>query len=441
MIDPKFVMIPTAYKFIGPYPSQQKVYSILPTASPNADFLAGRNSLTPAYVTPQDTVLKSTYDVRLDWQDRKTCPTLWLERSGTSRLLWNENLISGINLGIWQTTGLSPLQAAQDPTNQNKGFVLTNNGTVPNFDFGIKQQFWGNYGYVRGYAIVSVYVKRIVSYDDLCYIRLKDTLGNRVTMKFNFNNEQLSLLDYSNWTPEKTRVTKASNGWYRLELSVLTTGYNNCTFEIQPEVRTGARLQIALPMAEILPYNAYVNSQGLSHSFIKTEGSLVTQGNEFCYDAINDIFSNNLSGSFFVELEEVEFTEGYSESMISISTDDDDDAVQFIFQPEYPLSTQTYSVRARVIASGNNVADILIGGFDRLNRIKIAATWDVNYFKLFINGALVDTRTNLGLVPVQQDRVSFSNGQQSSNFFGKVNNIQYFDEVIPESQAIQKTTI
>ena len=441
MIDPKFVMIPAAYKYIGIYPTNQKVYSILPTASPNADFSAGRNSLTRAYVTPEDTVLESTIDVRLDWQDRKTCPTLWLERSATSRLLWNENLISGINLGIWQTSGISALQVAQDPTNQNKGFVLTNNGTVTSGDFGIKQQFWGNYGYVRGYATVSVYVKRIVSYDDLCYIRLKDTLSNRVTMKFDFNNEQLSLEDSSSlWTPEKTRVIKASNGWYRLELSVLTTGYNDCTFEIQPEERSGARLQIALPMAEILPYNGYLNPQGLSHSFIKTEGSLVTQGNEFCYDAESDIFSNNLSGSFFVELEEVEFTETVTESMISISTDDDDDAVQFIFAPEYPLS-QTYSLRARVIANGNNVADILIGGFDRLNTIKIAATWDVNYFKLFINGALVGTRTNLGFVPVGQDRISFANGQQYKNFFGKVNNIQYFDEVISESQAIQKTTI
>lgn len=439
MIDPKFVMIPTAYKRSG-YPSTQKVYSILPTASPNADFSAGRTSLTPAYVTPEDTVLESTFDVRLDWQDRKTCPTLWLERSATSRLLWNENLISGINLGIWQTTGISALQVAQDPTNQNKGFVLKNNGTVTSGDYGIKQQFWGTYGYVRGYATVSVYVKRIVSYDDLCYIRLKDSLGNRVTMKFDFNNEQLSLEDSSAWTPEKTRVIKASNGWYRLELSVLTTGYNNCTFEIQPKQRSGARLQMALPMAEILPYNGYITPQGLSHSFIKTEGSLVTQGNEFCYDAISDIFSNNLSGSFFFELEEVEFTETVTESMISISTDDDDDAVQFIFAPEYPL-TQTYSVRARVIASGNNVADTFRSGFDRLNTIKIAATWDVNYFKFFINGALVDTRTNLGSVPIQLDRISFSNGQQSSNFFGKVNNIQYFDEAIPESQAIQKTTI
>jgi hypothetical protein len=440
MIEPKFVMIPTAYKFIGASPSNQKVYSILPTASPNADFLAGRNSIIPSYVTPEDTVLESTLDVRLDWQDRKTCPTLWLERSSTSRLLWNENIISGINLGIWQTSGISTLQVAQDPTNQNKGFVLTNNGTVTSGDFGVKQQFWGAYGFTRGYATVSVYVKRIVSYDDLCYIRLKDSLGNRVTMKFDFNNEQLSLEDSSNWNPEKNRVVKASNGWYRLELSVLTTGFNNCTFEIQPKQRSGARLQMALPMAEILPYNGFLNPQGLSHSFIKTEGSLVTQGNEFCYDAISDIFSNNLSGSFFVELEEVEFTEAVTESMISISTDDDDDAVQFLFLPESLLS-QTYSVRARVIAGGNNVADILINGFDRLNTIKIAATWDVNYFKLFINGALVDTRTNLGSVPIQLDRISFSNGQQYSNFFGKVNNIQYFDEAIPESQAIQKTTI
>ena len=439
MIDPKFVMIPTAYKRSG-YPSTQKVYSILPTASPNADFSAGRNSLTPAYVTPEDTVLESTYDVRLDWQDRKTCPTLWLERSATSRLLWNENIISGINLGKWQTSGISAPQVAQDPTNQNKGFVLKNNGTITTGDYGLRQQFWGTYGYVRGYATVSVYVKRIVSYDDLCYIRLKDTLGNRVTMRFDFNNEQLSLEDSSNWTPEKTRVIKASNGWYRLELSVLTTGYNNVTFEIQPKQRSGARLQIALPMAEILPYNGYVSPQGLSHSFIKTEGSLVTQGNEFCYDAISDIFSNNLSGSFFFELEEVEFAETIGESMISISTDDDDDAVQFLFAPEYPL-TQTYSIRARVIASGNNVADTFRSGFDRLNTIKIAATWDVNYFKVFINGALIDTITNLGSVPIQLDRISFSNGQQSSNFFGKVNNIQYFNEAIPESQAIQKTTI
>jgi len=439
MIDPKFVMIPAAYKRSG-YPSTQKVYSILPTASPNADFSAGRNSLVEAYVTPEDGVLDPTYDMRLDWQDRKTCPVLWLERAATNRLLYSDNISSGLPT-IWQLTGVTVNSGVQDPTNQNKGVLLANNNTVPTGDFGLKQQFWGSYGYNPAYATVSVYVKEYGRQDqnNNCLIRLKD-IGNRLTMDFDFTTELLTVEDSVNWTPERTRVIKADNGWYRLELTVLTSGYNQCTFEIQPLQISGSVVWIALPMAEIIPYNGYLSPQALSHSYIATQGSAVTQAYEFCYDAENPIFEGNPSGSLFIDLEEVEFNDTAQEGIISISTDDNEDAVQIQFSSQYQL-TQIMSIRGIVIANGNNVAQLVSTGYDRLDPVKIAATWDIDFFKLYINGVLIQTTSDLGEVPLQTDRVSFSDGDQSSNFFGKVNGIQYFDEVITESDAIQLTTI
>ena len=439
MIDPKFVMIPAAYKKLG-YPQAQKVYSILPSASPNADFSAGRNSSTTAYVTPEDGILEPTTDMRLDWQDRKTCPVLWLERTATNRLLYSDNINSGLP-STWQTTGVYITPAVQDPTNQNKGIRIANLNTVTG-DFGLKQQFWGSYGYNVAYATVSVYVKRNEGrgsrYDKL-YLRLKD-LYNKLTMEFNYNTELLTIEDASGWTPERTRVIKADNGWYRLEFTVLTSGLNVCTFEIQPFPTVGSIIQVALPMAEIIPYNGYLSPQALSHSYIATYGSAVTQGYEFCYDAENPIFEGNPSGSLFIDLQEVEFNDLASTGTISVSTDDNQDAVQIQFGSLYQL-TQTMTIRGKVLVNGNNEADILACGYDRLNPVKIAATWDIDFFKLYINGVLIQTITNLGAVPLNTDRISFSYGDQSNNFFGKVNGIQYFDEVIPESDAIQLTTI
>jgi hypothetical protein len=444
MIDPKFVMIPAAYKKFG-YPQAQKVYSILPSASPNADFSAGRNSSTTAYVTPEDGILEPTTDMRLDWQDRKTCPVLWLERTATNRLLYSDNIASGLP-STWQITGVSTNSPVQDPTNQNKGIRIVNNNTVTTGDFGLKQQFWGSYGYNAAYATVSVYVKRNEGrgdrYDKL-YIRLKDDKypdNHRLTMEFDYNTELLTIEDSFNWTPERSRVIKADNGWYRLELTVLTSGYNTCTFEIQPLQTVGSIIQIALPMAEIIPYNGYLSPQALSHSYIATSGSAVTQGYEFCYDAENPIFEGNPSGSLFIDLQEVEFNDVVSNGIISISTDDNEDAVQIQFSSLYQL-TQIMSIRGVVIANGNNVAQIDSTGYDRLDPVKIVATWDIDFFKLYINGVLIQTISDLGEVPLQTDRISFSDGDQSSNFFGKVNGIQYFDEVISESDAIQLTTI
>ena len=439
MIDPKFVMIPAAYKRSG-YPSTQKVYSILPTASPNADFSAGRNSLPAAYVTPKDGVLEPTFDMRLDWQDRKTCPVLWLERAATNRLLYSDNISSGLPF-TWQLTGVSVNSGKQDPTNQYKGVLVANNNTNPTGDFGLKQEFWGSYGYNAAYATVSVYVKRFTraSEGNNCLIRLKD-IGNRLTMDFDFTTELLTVEDSVNWTPERTRVIKADNGWYRLELTVLTSGYNQCTFEIQPLQISGSVVWIALPMAEIIPYNGYLSPQALSHSYIATQGSAVTQAYEFCYDAENPIFEGNPSGSLFIDLEEVEFNDLAQTGTISVSNDDNQDAVQIQFGSLYQL-TQTMTIRGRVLVDGNNEADILSSGYDRLNPVKIAATWDIDFFKLYINGVLIQTISDLGEVPLQTDRISFSRGDQLVNFFGKVNGIQYFGEVISESDAIQLTTI
>ena len=433
-------MIPAAYKRSG-YPSTQKVYSILPSASPNADFSAGRNSLTEAYVTPEDGILQPTFDMRLDWQDRKTCPTLWLERTATNRLLYSDNITSGLPF-TWQVTGVSTNSPVQDPTNQNKGVRIVNNNTVTTGDFGLKQQFWGGYGYNVAYATVSVYVKRNEGrgsrYDKL-YIRLKD-IGSRLTMEFDYNTELLTIEDSVNWTPERSRVIKADNGWYRLELTVLTSGYNQCSFEIQPLQTVGSIIQVALPMAEIIPYNSFLSPQALSHSYIATQGSAVTQAYEFCYDAENPVFEGNPSGSLFIDLQEVEFNDAAQTGMISLTTDDNENAVQIKFSSLYQL-TQIMTIRGTVLVDGDNEADILTSGYDRLNPVKIAATWDIDFFKLYINGVLIQTITNLGAVPLQTDRISFSDGEQSDNFFGKVNGIQYFDEVIPESDAIQLTTI
>ena len=444
MIDPKFVMIPAAYKRSG-YPSTQKVYSILPSASPNADFSAGRNSLVEAYVTPEDGVLDPTYDVRLDWQDRKTCPVLWLERAATNRLLYSDNITSGLTLSHYQLTGAQLISYKQDPTNQNKGVLLAYDDTVPTGDFGLKQQFWGSYGYNPAYATVSVYVKEYGRQDqnNNCLIRLRDDKfpdNHRLTMNFDFTTELLTVEDSFNWLPKRTRVIKADNGWYRLELTVLTTGYNTCYFEIQPLSMTGATVWIALPMAEIIPYNGYLSPQALSHSYIATQGSVVTQAYEFCYDAENPIFEGNPSGSLFIDLQEVEFNDAAQGGIISISTDDNEDAVQIQFSSLYQL-TEVMTIRGVVIANGNNVAQIDSTGYDRLDPVKIAATWDIDFFKLYINGVLIQTISDLGEVPLQTDRISFSRGDQIINFFGKVNGIQYFDEVIPESDAIQLTTI
>lgn len=439
MIDPKFVMIPAAYKRSG-YPSTQKVYSILPSASPNADFVAGRNSLVEAYVTPKNGVLEPTVGMRLDWQDRKTCPVLWLERAATNRLLYSDNISSGLPT-TWQLTGVSVNSGKQDPTNQNKGVLVANNNTNPTGDFGLKQQFWGSYGYNIAYATVSVYVKRFTraAEGNNCLIRLKD-IGNRLTMDFDFTTELLTVEDSVNWLPKRTRVIKADNGWYRLELTVLTSGYNQCTFEIQPLQINGSVVWIALPMAEIIPYNGYLSPQALSHSYIATYGSAATQAYEFCYDAENPIFEGNPSGSLFIDLEEVEFNDLAQTGTISVSNDDNQDAVQIQFGSLYQL-TEVMTIRGKVLANGNNEADILASGYERLDPIKIAATWNIDFFKLYINGVLVQTITNLGAVPLVTDRISFSDGEQSNNFFGKVNGIQYFDEVIPESDAIQLTTI
>ena len=443
MIDPKFVMIPAAYKKFG-YPQSQKVYSILPSASPNADFSAGRNSSTTAYVTPEDGVLEPTTNMRLDWQDRKTCPVLWLERAATNRLLYSDDISSGLPT-TWQLTGVTVISGKQDPTNQNKGVLVANNNTVTTGDFGLKQQFWGSYGYNPAYATVSVYVKRFTraAEGNNCLIRLRDDKfpdNHRLTMNFDFTTELLTVEDSFNWTPERSRVIKADNGWYRLELTVLTTGYNTCYFEIQPLQINGSVVWIALPMAEIIPYNGYLSPQALSHSYIATYGSAVTQAYEFCYDAENPVFEGNPSGSLFIDLEEVEFNDLAQTGTISVSNDDNQEAVEIQFGSYYLSPFMT--VKAQAWEGGNRVAYILTSGqFDRLNPMKIAVTWNIDFFKLYINGVLMATRTNLGSVPLITSRISFSYGDQSNNFFGKVNGIQYFDEVISESDAIQLTTI
>ena len=64
---------------------------------------------------------------------------------------------------------------------------------------------------------------------------------------------------------------------------------------------------------------------------------------------------------------------------------------------------------------------------------KIAFSYKLNQFKLYINGLQIGVTDTSGSIPNGLDRLNFDNGYSSEDFYGNTKQIQYFDSALNDS--------
>jgi len=77
-----------------------------------------------------------------------------------------------------------------------------------------------------------------------------------------------------------------------------------------------------------------------------------------------------------------------------------------------------------------------------LNLNKIAISWAVNNFKVYVNGSLAGTDTSGSTFSAGTlTTLSFDNGGGSEDYYGKVKGLAVYNEALSESQLMQLTGV
>ena len=225
-----------------------------------------------------------------------------------------------------------------------------------------------------------------------------------------------------------SKIEEYPNGWYRCSISFTSTG----TYPNPP-------LQIGVGNA--LNQFAYQGASNLSHyfwgvqaeqgsyetSYIPTSGSQVTRVAETANNSGDASTFNDSEGVLFAEISALANDGNFR--LIGVS---DGTNTNRLYVGYRNISNQ---IQCAVSVGGVQQMIMFDTISDVQSSIKVLVKYKTNDFALWINGFEVATDTSGITFPANTlNTATFSSGAGSSEFYGNVKQIQYFDSTLNDSE-------
>ena len=194
-----------------------------------------------------------------------------------------------------------------------------------------------------------------------------------------------------------------------------------------------AQVQIArdLPDGQSLYFwGAQLEGSSYATSYIPTSGTTVTRNQELCNNATPVI--NSEEGVLYAEI--AALSNDVTNRAISISDGTTSNVVRFYY------STTDNRIVGNVKSEGitsftfNNVLS------NATNFLKIAISYKLNNFKMYVNGIEVASDT-VGNAPIGLSELSFDNGVGNDKFFGNTKGLKIYPKALADVELQDLTTI
>ena len=207
--------------------------------------------------------------------------------------------------------------------------------------------------------------------------------------------------------------------WQRFEITQTPTNFTHIDISFGTSV-SGDHFFI---------YGAQLEQQSYPTSYIPTSGASATRNQELCNNATPVI--NSEEGTLYAEISAL----GNDVSrLISISDGSTSNQVSF----EYSVITNL--IRIRLISEGVEQSFYQSTSYDYLQYHKIAISYKLNNFKIYIDGTEVYTDTS-SIMPIGLNELSFANGTNGSPFSGNTKDLKYYPKALADVQLEDLTTI
>jgi hypothetical protein len=406
-----------------------KLYSVLP-ANGDGDFTHSRGST--ATRVNKDGLIESvaTNVPRLDYPITNgvvgDCPHLLLEPSRTNISPDSERMDLWNSLRVTRTInqGVSP-----DGANTAVKVAMTSSTGEHSVYDGVTVS--------SGTAYTnSIFIKRGTGSADWQYFQFRYRNGGFGTgggVVVDVHNGTITynsgLTDYG--------IENYGNGWYRVFITQTATTNSSSAGPVLAfnEISNGFDVNIVgNTNADVLLWGSQIEAGSYKTSYIKTSGGTVTRSADACNGSGTSAEFNGSEGVLFVELEALE--NGGSTRVISISNGSTSNNVYL------NTSSSGNTFTAQIIVNGSS------GGFslsttnvNQTNNNKIAIKYKTNDHAMWVNGTEVDTESshstaNMGTL----DRLNFDFGTGSSDYYGKVKQVIYFNEALSDSELATLTS-
>ena len=398
MTNPKLALIPSGYK-------ATKVYSILPSDG-GGDFTFDIAS-EGTRVRKDGLIEEVSNDTpRLDYLDGG-CPSLLLEPSRTNLITYSENF-SQWNL-LSGGTGVNPVVTSDSTIspdgNKNADKIVFNSGSGTTS--GDSSQINNIVSITSGTdATASIYLKGENGGEELVFRGVADGPYQKITL-----------------TTEWQRFSTTEN-------SGTTT--DAITFGIRQNV---SGLGVINSSATIYVWGAQVEVGSYATSYIKSNsGSTTTRLKDECINGGDSDLFNVSQLSWFIDV--TNFANPLNNFCFINITDGQSSPINMI-----RFEFETTRIIVTVYDNGTFELGYNITSVTANQRNKLLLTFDGNEAKIYFNGVLKNTSTNVA-IPTGIDSLSFTNRTENGrNFEGKVHDTRVYDRVLTEAEAIELTTL
>ena len=176
-------------------------------------------------------------------------------------------------------------------------------------------------------------------------------------------------------------------------------------------------------------WGAQVEQQSYATSYIPTSGTTVTRNQETCINATPEI--NSEEGVLYAEISALADDLSFRTISLSDGTTSNRCTLRY--------GGFSGGINALVSSNSGNVFDsgyalASITGFN-----KIALSYKLNSFSLWVNGTKVATDTS-GNVPIGLNTLQFTSGSGTLPFFGNTKDLQVYTKALSDAELIKLTT-
>jgi hypothetical protein len=224
------------------------------------------------------------------------------------------------------------------------------------------------------------------------------------------------------------KIEDFGNGWYRCSITMDAT-ITNSYIQIAV-VDYDNSVSNSLVGGNIYAWGAQVEEGSYATSYIPTNGSVVTRSAETANGSGDAATFSDSQGVLMAEISALA-NDGTSRR-IAISDGSYSNRVYLEFDE---VSNKIFFT----IISGGNSYFITYPSFDLTISSKIALKYKLNDMALWFNGIKVGENP-IAIMPINLSELAFDDGGNTSKFYGKTKQIQYYNSALTDSELEQLTS-
>jgi len=215
----------------------------------------------------------------------------------------------------------------------------------------------------------------------------------------------------------------STENWSRITHNFNTGTHTTFYLYMSNELNSGGTIQL---------WGAQLEQQSYATSYIPTSGSTVTRNQDVCTNgATGTGLINSTEGVLYAEI--AALANDGTNRAISVNDGTPSNRVSIVF------GGGANEIRGQVISSGTSF-DFTTTSYNVLNNNKIAISYKLNDFSMWVNGTKVSTDTS-GNTPSGMNVINFNAGGTVLPFFGKTKAVAVWKEALSDSELQSLTTI